>query len=413
MGAAVHTTAVDTVDIALAGGALLRTAGPADAEQLCALLADRGEPADGDDLLSVVRDPDAGWAGVGVVEVDGRVVATVTLLEEQVRVGAVTLPAGQVELVATDRAYEHRGYVRALMGWCHDRSAALGHQLQVMIGIPYFYRRFGYVYAFPMPPYAPLDGVPAVPDGMTTRRGTAADIPAMARLQDALQAGADVAMPHSAGCWRWVTDRPGSAQWVAERAGEVVGTARICEPDDGEVLLGEVAGSEPAGVAAVLAAAATLPGVEEVRVQDRPGVPGLAELLGERSRADWYYARIPDWPALLDALRPELDRRLTASGLGAGEGELLLSSWASHVVLPYAGGRLGPVRAGGPMQTPISAGGAAVPPDALPHLVLGGGAAGVLDRFPDAHLGRPEAAALMAALFPPVRADLLTFYLSD
>ena len=53
--------------------------------------------------------------------------------------------------------YEHRGYVRALMHWCHERSRLRGHVAQVMIGIPYFYRRFGYVYAIPMHPYAALE----------------------------------------------------------------------------------------------------------------------------------------------------------------------------------------------------------------------------------------------------------------
>jgi hypothetical protein len=61
------------------------------------------------------------------------------------------------------------------------------------------------------------------------------------------------------------------------------------------------------------------------------------------------------------------------------------------------------------MQTPVSSGGSGVPPDALPHLVLGCGAPGLEDRFPDAHLGRQR--DIMAALFPPQRADLLTFYL--
>lgn len=393
----------------LADGALLRAAGPADAEQVAELLADRGEPADAVDLRSVVGDPDAGWDGVGVVEADGRMVATAMLLEERVRVGTVTLPAGQVELVATDRAYEHRGYVRALMGWCHERSAARGDRVQLMIGVPYFYRRFGYVYAVPMHRYAKLAAVPPVPPGVTVRPGTGTDIDAMHRLQDRVQAAVDVAMPHSAACWRWLVDRDGSVQEVAERDGEVVATARVTGVQDGEVRVGEVAGTDADGVRALLAAAAGRPGAEKVQVADRPGVPGLAALLGDRDRQDWYYARVPDWAALLEALRPELDRRLAASRFAGDSGELLLSSWSSHVRLPYAHGRLGPVRSGGPMQTPVSSGGSGVPPDALAALVLGCGAAGIEDRFPDAYLGRTR--EIMTVLFPPQRADLLTFYL--
>ena len=135
----------------LPDGLALRTAREDDVPQIAALLAERGEPADADDLRLVVDDPDAGLDAVAVVVDGDRVVSTATLLDETLHVrhpaGAVELPAGQVELVATDRAYEGRGLVRALMGWAHERSAARGHDLQVMIGIPYFYRRFGYEYA--------------------------------------------------------------------------------------------------------------------------------------------------------------------------------------------------------------------------------------------------------------------------
>ncbi|MGH8774310.1 MAG: GNAT family N-acetyltransferase [Jiangellaceae bacterium] len=68
-------------------------------------------------------------------------------LDETVFLGGVEIPAGQVELVATDVEYEGRGLVRALMGWAHERSAERGQLVEVMIGIPYFYRLFAAVLA--------------------------------------------------------------------------------------------------------------------------------------------------------------------------------------------------------------------------------------------------------------------------
>ncbi|WP_249522206.1 GNAT family N-acetyltransferase, partial [Modestobacter marinus] len=157
------------------------------------MLIERGEPADALDQRLVVEDPDTGWEATAVVLDGDRVVSTATLLAESVRLEDVVLPAGQVELVATDRAYEGRGLVRALMGWAHERSAARGDLVQVMIGIPYFYRLFGYEYAIDVPPARPLAGAPApVP---RLRPATPADLPALARWQEAAQAGADVAMP--------------------------------------------------------------------------------------------------------------------------------------------------------------------------------------------------------------------------
>ncbi|MET9661367.1 GNAT family N-acetyltransferase [Streptomyces sp. NPDC006510] len=136
----------------LADGLVLRAARPADLDQIGALLARRGDPADALDHRLVVTDPDAGWSACAVVVDGDRVVSTATLLDEEVRIGGVRLPAGQVELVATDREYEGRGLVRALMRWAHDRSAARGHVIQALIGIPYFYRLFGYEYAIDIPP---------------------------------------------------------------------------------------------------------------------------------------------------------------------------------------------------------------------------------------------------------------------
>ena len=147
--------------VPLADGLVLREARPGDIEQIGALLAERGEPDDTLDHRLVVTDPDAGWPACAVVVDGDRVVSTATLLDEEIRVADVRLPAGQVELVATDREYEGRGLVRELMRWAHDRSAARGHVVQAMIGIPYFYRLFGYEYAIDIPPVRAVRTVPA------------------------------------------------------------------------------------------------------------------------------------------------------------------------------------------------------------------------------------------------------------
>lgn len=49
----------------------------------------------------------------------------------------------------------------------------------------------------------------------------------MQALQEQAQPSVDVAMGHSGQCWRWLVEREGSEQWVAERDGVVVGVAPI------------------------------------------------------------------------------------------------------------------------------------------------------------------------------------------
>jgi predicted N-acetyltransferase YhbS len=388
-------------------GLVLRTARPDDLDQIGALLVDRGEPADAVDHRLVVEDPDAGWESCAVVVDGDKVVSTAILLDETLVLNGLEIPASQVELVATDRAYEGRGLVRALMGWAHERSAARGQLVNVMLGIPYFYRQFGYTYAIPIAPTRPVTHRPDS-TGHTLREATAADIPAMARLQDAEQSRADLRMPHSTPLWRWLVARDGSTNWLVERDGVPVATARTTPPEEGARLC-EVAAVDEAAAHALLAST----GAEEMT--ERPGTVAGAALepfLGAAAEeANSYYVRIGDPIALLEHLRPVFGQRLADAGFADREGEAVVSFYRSHVRLPFKAGEVGPVVAGGTMQAPGAAGGAGVAPDMLASLLFGPhGLKGLTARFPEVYPG-PNA-ELMHALFPPVRGDLMTFYLA-
>ncbi len=389
----------------LPGGLLLREARPADLDQVGALLEDRGDPADPEDHRLVVEDPGGGYETCAVVVDGDKVVSTATLLDETLFLGDLPIPAGQVELVATDRAYEGRGLVRALMGWAHERSARRGHVMQVMIGIPYFYRQFGYQYTTPIPQARPVLSVPGMPDGCTVRAAGPDAIAAMTDLQDAVQRRFDLRMPHSPACWRALVARSGSSQVLVERAGRAIGTGRVTAPDDG-VVLGEVAVSAPEAVAALLAHAAEVAGGKPFEAKDRDGLL-TGHLEAPDADAHDYYVRVPDVVALLEHLRPVLSARLARHD---GTDDVVVSFFRSHVRLRRAAGAVTEIVAGGPMQGPASHGGAGVAPDLVGPLLFGPhGIAGLTALHADVYPG-PNA-ELMRALFPPVTADLLTYYL--
>ena len=400
----------------LADGLILRTARPSDLDQIGALLTARGDAADAEDHALVMADPDGGWDSCAVVADGSQVVSTLTLLDEEVRVAVpgsddvLALPAGQVELVATDAGYEGRGLVRALMAWAHERSAHRGHVVQVMVGIPYFYRLFGYSYAIDVQPDRMITAPPSVADGLTVRAAGGADLPALAALQDAAQAVADVRMPHSTACWRWLQARSASELWAVERDGQVVATGRTYPPDDGGELSEAAAVDVDAAAARVAHCVGRLDG-KPLGVADRPGTP-VAELLDKIAEPpppreiQRYYVRIPDAAQLFDVLRPVLDARLAAFD-GEIPDEIVLSLFGSHLRLPVNGRRIGRPVPGGTMQAPYSAGGAGIAPDALPEVLFGpDGLMGVrrADVYPGPHR------ELMTALFPPQTADVLTFY---
>lgn len=399
----------------LPDGLVLRTARPADVDRIGALLADRGADVDALDHRLAVQDPDLGYAACAVV-VDGeRVVSTALLLDETVRIGDVVVPAGQVELVATDREYEGRGLVRALMGWAHERSAQRGHLLQVMIGIPYFYRLFGYEYAVDMPRARTLQTADddAPPSGPSLRRATPGDLPALAALQDAAQSAYDVAMPHPPARRRWLLEHDASTTWALERGGAVVGSVRTTPPDGGTVLVAEPAATDADAADLLLGAVvARFPHVTP-RVVHRPltvtGAAWEARLGPADELAEQYYVRVERPEALLDALRPVLTARLRAAGLDRRE--VVLSTFGRHYRMTVADdGALGPVVVGGPMQDPGAHRAAGVAPTSLADLLLGQrGMHGLARRHPDVYPG-PDA-ELFEALFPPLTADLLTYYL--
>lgn len=399
----------------LPGGLELRTARPADLDQIGALLAERGEEPDALDHRLVVEG-EPGWDACAVVVDGDRVVSTATLLDETVRVGGVVLPAGQVELVATDTGYEGRGLVRALMGWAHDRSRDRGHLLQVMIGIPYFYRLFGYEYAIDIPRARALRELPPPGHGArepasarsVLREAATADIPALVALQEAAQAPYDVAMPHPADRWRWLLAHEGSTTRVVERDGVVVASARTGPPDEG-LLVAEAAAADTAAAHDLLDALRGLG--EPLTVVHRPlTTPGRAwaDLLEPGGTdAMQYYARLERPELTLDALRPVLTARLRAAGLGR---DVVISTFGRHYRLPWTtDAGLGPVQVGGPMQAPGVARGAGVAPDRLPALLLGQlGIQGLERLHPDVYAPDAE---FFGALFPPLTADLLTYYL--
>ena len=286
-----------------------------------------------------------------------------------------------------------------------------------MVGIPYFYRRFGYVYGLAMATRRRLrDGWTASPAGaVTVRPATPADIPVLARLQDEAQAASAVRMPHSAACWDWLLARTGTVQLIAEAGAQPVGAARSTAPEDDVVVISELAATTSAAAEALLGFAMTAgDGAAAVHADERPGtVAGsVVAAAGHPAsvRPDWYYVRVPDVVALLEALRPVLSARVAAAHLdGDPGGAGLISFYESSLTFPWSPRGVGPFTAGGVVQAPVSRGGSGVPPDAVAALVLGDGAAGVERRFPDANLGRQR--ELMTVLFPPVQADVLTFYL--
>lgn len=122
---------------------------------------------------------------------DDRIVSATLLLPQRINYQGIELAVGQPEIVGTDKAYRRRGLVREVFKMIHERSESLGHVMQFIGGIPYFYRQFGYAMAIDMGGryYFPFARVKKLKDGessrFTFRRATEADIPELKAIYDA------------------------------------------------------------------------------------------------------------------------------------------------------------------------------------------------------------------------------------
>ncbi|WP_394616675.1 GNAT family N-acetyltransferase [Lentzea sp. JNUCC 0626] len=376
----------------------IRTSRPEDVDQVEKLVVSRHDPSDGVDARLLMTDPEAGCDWVGVADDDGRIVSTATLMDETVTLAGVGIPAGQIEQVATDAEYEGRGLVRQLMDWAHERSAERGHLVQLVMGVPYFYRQFGYAYAIPVKQNRALLSKPEPGEGQVLRRATEADIPALQELQDQAQRDAGLRMGHTTPCWRWLLNRTGSITWIVERDGIPVATGRSTPEEEGDVVLGEIAGDDD-GVSALVAE------LDPAEVGERH--PALEPHLAPRNpELDQVMVRLPDVPALFEHLRPVFTERLR----GHEPETVVLSFYRTHVRFHWDGERMGPLEWGGTMQGPGAQGGAGIAPDLLAPLLFGPhGMDGLRRIFSDVYPGPKK--DLMFRLFPPVTSDLLTFYL--
>jgi predicted N-acetyltransferase YhbS len=385
----------------------VRAARAEDCQQIVRLQADRNGP--GAEPDSLLRDPLVGPERFTVAVDHGHVVSSLCLLDTGFVLEGVALPGGQPEYVATAEEYGHRGLVRQQMELVHQWSADLGHVLQVIAGIPYFYRRFGYEYAVPFPqvrlvtPGVALD----TPPGWKVREASPDDLPELRRLQSAANRDAALAAVADDAWWNRSLANEGMPWFVAEADG-LRAAARIGAgpPGVGQAVtvLHAPAADHHEGLWALLAhvAAQGRPVGFEVRRSTTAALGGVSH---PHPRRYALYARVADPILMLDRLRPVLGARLARSSRAGTSGELLLSSYASSVLLTWEGGEFVAIEASGPVQGPVAAGGAGVPPDLMATLLLGRyGAAGLAARHDDVDCGR--VVDLMEILFPAITADL-------
>ena len=303
-------------------------------------------------------------------------VSTVGLLPMELSVGDVVVPTGQPEFIATDPAFRGQGLVRRLLDLVHGWSADRGDLVQVIGGIPFFYRQFGYSYGLrrPVEWLVPVETEIAIGRDWAVRLAEPPDIAEICVLQEEAQFGAAVRLPFLKGLWPVLLALPHAPVLVATAGGRVEAVTRVRTGPGGPVHLQAMAARVPATAKALIAAARTeYPGRTMV-IGERGGV-SLRHVLGSAvpvARRKWLYARIADPAKLLRHLWPVLDARLAGVTvrLGVGPHRYLLLLLGRGDRVPR--GRVTEVSATPRRSGPLTAR-RPHPARPLPRLLFGGG----------------------------------------
>lgn len=384
----------------------IRPATDGDISGVVALVADRIGDEDAPEAQLVLEDPGYDrrrWT----VAVDGdRVVSTMGTYPMQARFGECELPAALVEFVATNGGYEGQGLVRRQVEYHQSDLLRRGELFEVMVGITYFYRRFGYEYALPVSPWQSLSSaeVAAMPAGWSVRSATEFDGATIMSLQEPTQQAADFSVGFSSQMWGFLLRSPVYETLLAERDGVAEACGRLYLYE-GEPHVMDLAGTSREGLLAVLSAVVSRAPGRKLTVLTRPtGSPNLDDLGVLEPTTEAYYARIGDPVRFLNAVRPELSRRLRSSALADTTGDAMISLYASSIGFSYGDGEVGEFVAGPGEPGPISKGGSGVPPDLVTSLLVGPlGFSGLAARHPDVNGGEQQ--QLMEVLFPPIASD--------
>jgi len=389
--------------------------------------------------------PFRGSTAWGIVEdtrkPDCPVIACTCLWRHRWSYAGIPLAVGRPEFVASDPTYRNRGLVRKVFKLLHDHSAAEGHLLQAITGIPYFYRQFGYEYALDLggsrTTYLSLipEKKDEAPEPYAFRRSTMEDIPHLMALYNQGRKSSLLWHEVSEEYWRYLIgywDEPAiqqvdittlgmslCAQMIVDATGKVCGYTVLGVRRGGRNLYVHGLALYPqvnlAAAMPVLLRLLRDYGINLPTV--KPDTPPLSEIefnfgrahpvydvlgqdLAPRAETPYaWYIRIPDVPAFIRHITPVLEERLANSALAAYAGELKVDLYRGGLRLVVAGGKITTVEEWRPPTYGDNAN-VGFPPLVFVQLLVGYRSLAELQAsYPDVE-AKNEAAQLINILFP-------------
>jgi len=293
---------------------------------------------DRDAFLAAISDPSYAPEQRLLAKVDGKVASHLHLTERVLRYGSTSLPMNGVMWVGTLPEYRHRGFAQRLLQMADQRAIESGAViLALTTTMPRFYRPLGWgVCGLQTFAKAASRNLPARGDELSetgtmpwnVRPWRQVELGDLMNLYDRNYGGTTGSIVRSEDYWRWIIGRRyAHVIWVACQGDRVHGYAFV---KDHRILEIAVDPDCPEALNALLGrirSEALERAYPEVIVQaplDHPVIDGFRAAKGTVVASEAYEGlssmyRIPDPGRFLEAILPELSRRVEQAGAKAVE----------------------------------------------------------------------------------------------
>ncbi len=357
----------------------------------------------------------------------GAIVSSLVLISQTWLYEDIPFGVGRPELVATDEAYRRRGLIRIQMKVAHELSAAKGHLVQAITGIPWFYRLFGYEMALNLGGgrelfwTRPGNDKPLDKEMYQIRPATVDDIPILQDLYPIHGARSLITRQRTEAIWRYelAAAHPSSigflhAHIIADEHGRTVAYAAFNQHRAAFHVneMGVIPGHSWRSVALFLVRELKRRADELNKECEKPisqisfpvndnhqlidALNGQLEKL--RNPYAWYI-RVPDLHGFVSYIRPVLERRMETSVVAGHSGTLRLNFYMDTLTMKFEDGAL--VETGRYEPKHVEDADAMLPGLTFLQLLFGYRSLEELDRaFGDCYATNAEAVVLLNTLFP-------------
>lgn len=331
----------------------VRAARPSEYDAVLALIEQSFDPGDEAVVIAAAtirQDPRFQPEHLRVVERDGRIVGVVCVIDRLVHIGTALVRCAIIAPLATAPQHQGTGVGSALMRDTLEWARAHGFQLSMLWGHTWLYPRYGY--APGIKSYDVVVSAQAQPLGdaaYTLRPYSASDSPALMQVYHAATADTSLAEARSDEPWEWRPHHQRTRVEVAvDPAGAIRGYLRATVGEQ-QLQVGEIAALD-AGAAQALydrvLYVAREQAANEIHVTATPTnrwtrlafMRGAQMRIGSGGGAGM--VRLLDLPSFLQAIQPELERRVATSEFATKRADIRIETPVGRATVRVEQGRV-------------------------------------------------------------------------